>query len=82
VAGFFIDIAVKDPGNPGQYLMGIECDGASYHSMKSTRDRDRLRQNILEQKGWCIRRIWSTDWYKNPEVVIQPIIQELKEMMS
>jgi len=82
VAGFFIDIAVKDPGNPGQYLMGIECDGASYHSMKSTRDRDRLRQTILEQKGWCIRRIWSTDWYKNPGVIIQPIIQELKEMMS
>jgi len=78
VAGFFIDIAVKEPENPGRYLMGIECDGAAYHSIKSTRDRDQLRQKILEQKGWRIRRIWSADWYKNPEIELQPIIKELK----
>src|SRR5690606_36538318 len=47
VAGFFIDIAVIDPGRPGRYLMGIECDGATYHSAKSVRDRDRLRQAVL-----------------------------------
>ena len=66
VAGFFIDIAVLDPGKPGRYLMGIECDGATYHSAKSTRDRDRLRQTILERLGWNIRRIWSVDWFKKP----------------
>jgi very-short-patch-repair endonuclease len=63
VAGFYIDVAVVDPGNPGRYLMGIECDGATYHSAKSVRDRDRLRQTILERLGWRIRRIWSTDWF-------------------
>jgi superfamily I DNA and/or RNA helicase len=77
VAGFFIDIAVRDPNNPGLFLMGIECDGASYHSAKSVRDRDRLRQAILERLGWRIRRIWSTDWYKNPKAQLQPIIREL-----
>jgi very-short-patch-repair endonuclease len=82
VAGFFIDIAVVDPGNPGRYLMGIECDGATYHSAKSVRDRDRLRQSILERLGWRIRRIWSTDWFKNPHAELQPIIRELHELKT
>ncbi|WP_193222345.1 DUF4011 domain-containing anti-phage protein Hhe [Alkalilimnicola sp. S0819] len=82
VAGFYIDLAVKDPGNPGRYLMGIECDGATYHSAKSVRDRDRLRQEILEGLGWRIRRIWSTDWYKNPEAEIIPILRELESLKS
>jgi very-short-patch-repair endonuclease len=63
VAGFFIDLAVKHPSKNGPYLLGIECDGASYHSAKSARDRDRLRQEILENLGWKIYRIWSTDWF-------------------
>lgn len=82
VAGFFIDIAVKDPGNPGRYLMGIECDGATYHSAKSVRDRDRLRQAILERLGWRIRRIWSTDWFKNPQAELLPIIRKLHELKT
>lgn len=82
VAGFFIDIAVVDPGNPGRYLMGIECDGATYHSAKSVRDRDRLRQGILERLGWHIRRIWSTDWYRNPQAELQPIIRELNKLKN
>jgi len=82
VAGFFIDVAVVDPGNPGRYLMGIECDGATYHSAKSARDRDRLRQTILERLGWNIRRIWSTDWFKNPHGELTPIIRELHKLKS
>ena len=65
VAGFFIDLAVKHPTQPGKFLLGIECDGATYHSGRSARDRDRLRQEILENLGWKIHRIWSTDWFKN-----------------
>lgn len=82
VAGFFIDAAVIDPGRSGYYLMGIECDGATYHSAKSTRDRDRLRQSILERLGWRIRRIWSTDWYKNPAGTLAPILKELDDLKS
>ncbi len=66
-AGYFIDLAVKDPERPGRYLLGIECDGATYHSAKSARDRDRIRQEVLEGLGWRIHRIWSTDWFRFPE---------------
>ena len=82
VAGFFIDLAVKDPVRPGRFLMGIECDGATYHSAKSARDRDRLRQDILEDLGWNISRIWSTDWFKNPEACLIPIVQELESLKT
>ncbi len=82
VAGFFIDVTVVDPGNPGRYLMGIECDGATYHSAKSSRDRDRLRQTILERLGWRVKRIWSTDWFKNPRGELGPIIRELHKLKS
>lgn len=67
VAGFFIDLAVVDPESSGRYLLGIECDGATYHSAASARDRDRLRQEILETHGWTIHRIWSTDWFQRPQ---------------
>ncbi|HEV2652882.1 MAG TPA: DUF3320 domain-containing protein, partial [Rhizomicrobium sp.] len=52
---------------PGRYLLGIECDGAQYHAARSARDRDRLRQSVLEDHDWIIHRIWSTDWYLRPE---------------
>ena len=67
IAGYFIDLGVKDSKRPGRYLLGIECDGATYHSAKSARDRDRSRQEVLEEKGWRIHRIWSTDWFRHPE---------------
>jgi very-short-patch-repair endonuclease len=64
--GFYIDLAVVDPERPGRYVLGIECDGALYHSARSARDRDRLRQQVLEAVGWRLHRIWSTDWFRNP----------------
>ncbi|MFK3976465.1 DUF4011 domain-containing anti-phage protein Hhe [Shewanella vesiculosa] len=82
VAGYFIDLAVQDPGQPGRYLMGIECDGATYHSAKSARDRDRLRQSVLEGLGWNIQRIWSTDWFKNPQAQLNPIIELLHQLKT
>jgi len=66
-AGFYLDLAIIHPEQPGRYALGIECDGASYHSSRSARDRDHLRQAVLEDRGWRIHRIWSTDWFKDPE---------------
>jgi superfamily I DNA and/or RNA helicase/very-short-patch-repair endonuclease len=66
VAGYRIDIGVRHPNYPYGYLLGIECDGATYHSSQDARERDRLRQEILEQLGWTIYRIWSTDWFRDP----------------
>lgn len=65
--GFRIDMALKHPQRPGEFCLGIECDGATYHSSKTARDRDRIRQSVLEHLGWNITRIWSTDWIRNPE---------------
>ncbi len=75
VAGFFVDLGVVDPEKPGRYLLGIECDGASYHSSRWARDRDRLRQQVLEDKGWIIHRIWSADWFQRPS-------EELRKAMG
>ncbi len=82
VSGFFIDLAVVDPHKPTRFLMGVECDGATYHSAKSARDRDRLRQEILERLGWRIRRIWSTDWFMNPQAELRPILEELNRLKT
>lgn len=73
VAGYRIDIGVYHPQYPFGYLLGIECDGATYHSSKAARERDRLRQEILEQLGWTIYRIWSTDWFRDPATQIKQL---------
>lgn len=65
-SGYRIDMAVKHPTISGIYVLGIECDGAAYHSARTARERDRLRQDVLEHMGWKIYRIWSTDWIKDP----------------
>ncbi len=64
-AGYRVDLAIVSPKFPGRYILGIECDGVKYHSSPVARDRDRLRQQILEGLGWNLYRIWSTDWYRN-----------------
>lgn len=63
-SGYRIDLGLKLP-NSSDYVLAIECDGATYHSLKNARDRDRLRQEILERMGWKFYRIWSTDWFRN-----------------
>ena len=79
VSGFFIDLAVIDPDNPGSYLLGIECDGATYHSARSARDRDRLRQQILEAQGWRIHRIWSTDWFQREASEVKRVLEAISQ---
>ena len=66
-SGFRIDLGLKIP-NSSDYVLAIECDGATYHSSRNARDRDRLRQEILERMGWKFYRIWSTDWFRNKSV--------------
>jgi hypothetical protein len=78
-AGFFIDIAVIDPVKPGKYILAVECDGASYHSSATARDRDRLRQHVLENMGWKFHRIWSTDWFRMPKEQIEKLREKHKK---
>ncbi len=65
-SGYRIDMAVKHPTLDGRFVIGVECDGATYHSSRTARERDRLRQSVLEDMGWKFHRIWSTDWIKDP----------------
>ncbi|HEX6813150.1 MAG TPA: DUF3320 domain-containing protein [Planctomycetota bacterium] len=65
-SGYRIDLAIVDPAVPGRYLLGIECDGAAYHSAATARDRDRLRASVLMGLGWRLHRIWSTDFWQDP----------------
>ena len=89
VAGYFVDIGVRHPDWPHGYVLGVECDGATYHSAKSARDRDRLRQQVLEDLGWKLHRIWSTDWFNDPRkeaerlrAVIAETLAELKSRVA
>lgn len=81
-SGYRIDLGVVDPRAPGRYLVGIECDGRSYHSGATARDRDRLRQHVLEGLGWRIYRIWSTDWWLNPEAEVDKVVARLQEILA
>jgi very-short-patch-repair endonuclease len=66
-SGYWIDFAAQHPTRPGQMVLAIECDGATYHSSATARDRDRLRQEHLERLGWTFHRIWSQDWFYRHE---------------
>jgi very-short-patch-repair endonuclease len=73
-AGFRIDIGVREPSYSNAYVLGVECDGATYHSALWARERDRLRQQVLESKGWRLHRIWSTDWFNRPDAELRKLL--------
>jgi very-short-patch-repair endonuclease len=81
-SGYRVDIGVVDPRAPGRYLLGVECDGATYHSAATARDRDRLRQHVLESLGWRIHRIWSTDWWLDPQRELEKLVSKLEELVN
>ena len=81
VSGYRIDIGVVDPNEPGRYLAGIEADGAQYHGSKTARDRDRLRQRVLEGKGWTLLRVWSPDWWREHEAVTERLDKALRALL-
>jgi hypothetical protein len=68
-----VNLAISDPAKPGRFLLGIECDGAQFHSSRSARDRDRLRQQVLEAHGWIIHRVWSADWYLRAQAEMKKV---------
>ncbi len=78
IAGFFIDLAVADPERPGRYILGIECDGDAYHRSLSARDRDRLRQAVLEDHGWIMHRIWGADWFQRPQEQLGKVVAAIE----
>jgi superfamily I DNA and/or RNA helicase/very-short-patch-repair endonuclease len=79
-SGYRIDLGVVNSDRPGEFLLGIECDGESYHSSPTARDRDRLRQQVLERLGWKIYRIWSTDWFRNKPVQVRLLMERITQL--
>lgn len=72
-SAYRIDLGIVDPSAPGRYLLGVECDGATYHRAATARDRDKLRQAILAGLGWKLHRVWSTDWWHDPEAEFEKL---------
>ena len=81
-AGYRVDLGIRHADWPHGYIAGIECDGASYHSSRSARDRDRLREEILNGLGWTLHRIWSTDWFSNPYAERDRVEEFLKKRLA
>ncbi|MGH4124815.1 MAG: DUF559 domain-containing protein [Clostridium sp.] len=81
VSGYKIDLAVYDRLS-SKYILGIECDGAAFHSSKSARERDIYRQRYLESRGWNIIRIWSKDWWTSPQREVERIVNRVGEIIE
>jgi len=82
VSGYRVDLGVRHPDCSAVYLAGVECDGAAFHSAKSARDRDRLRESVLRGKGWEIIRVWSTDWFANADLQTDRLVSELRRLAA
>lgn len=81
-SAFRVDLAVVHPDAPGAYLTGIECDGATYHRSATARDRDKLREQVLRGLGWEIIRVWSTDWWIDPEGTLEKLDEKLRSLLE
>ncbi|MBV2131589.1 DUF4011 domain-containing protein [Pseudomonas sp. MAP12] len=82
VSRFRIDLGVVDPDAPGRYLAGIECDGATYHRSATARDRDKIRESVLRGLGWEILRLWSTDYWLDPQGTLDKLDQQLRRLLE
>jgi hypothetical protein len=76
-----IDFAIRHPKN-NKYVLAVEADGWTYHSSPYARERDWLRQDVLERKGWSFVRVWSTDWWDNPEREIKKILDAYQSAIN
>ena len=74
-----IDFALVDPENRDRYMLALECDGDPYYMARTARDRDRLRQQVLERMGWHFHRVWSTAWFRYPQGEITKIRAKLQK---
>jgi very-short-patch-repair endonuclease len=82
VSGYRIDLGVRHPDHPDRYLAGIECDGATYHRSRSARDRDRLRETVLSDLGWHLLRVWSTDWFDDPDAETETLVRRIEALRA
>lgn len=82
ISGFRIDLGIRHPDLAGAYLAGVECDGATYHSAATARDRDKVREQVLTGLGWKILRVWSTDWWFDAKGCADRLHAELESLLE
>lgn len=82
VSSFRIDLGIVNPDAPGKYLVGVECDGATYHRSATARDRDKIREQVLVNLGWDIIRIWSTDWWIDAEGSLEVVDRKISKLLE
>jgi very-short-patch-repair endonuclease len=81
-SAYQIDLAIRDPRDSARYVLGIECDGATYHAAKTARDRDLLREHVLKDLGWRLYRIWSTDWFRDRERTLDAAVKAIERALQ
>lgn len=82
VSRFRIDLGIVHPDYPGDYLVGVECDGASYHSAATARDRDKVRAAVLDGLGWRLVRVWSTEWWVDKHGALQKLNAQIESLLE
>ena len=82
VSAYRVDLGIVHPDFPGVYLAGVECDGAMYHSSAFARERDKIRQSVLEGLGWTLFRVWSTDWWTNSPKALEKLDRALSTCLE
>ncbi|WP_017348380.1 DUF3320 domain-containing protein [Pantoea sp. A4] len=82
VSRFRIDLGIVHPDKPGDYLVGVECDGVTYHSAATARDRDKVRSAILQGLGWKLLRLWSTEWWIDKESALDRLDVAIKSLLE
>jgi very-short-patch-repair endonuclease len=82
VSRFRIDLGIVHPDRPGDFLVGVECDGATYHRAATARDRDKVRAVILEGLGWTLFRVWSTDWWVDQTGSISRLHRQIVDLLE
>ena len=82
VSAYRVDLGIVHPDFPGVYLAGVECDGAMYHSSAYARERDKIRQSVLEGLGWTLLRVWSTDWWTHSAKALEKLDRALSTCLE
>lgn len=77
-----MDVAVVDPRQPERYLLGIQLDGAVYRGARTTRDREIAQQGVLKGLGWKLTRLWTVDWWDNPQKELRRLEKLLKDLQK
>lgn len=74
-----VDIGVVNPANPAEYILGVLCDGHNYYTAKTSRDREIVQADVLRLLGWNIHKVWTIDWWENPQKTVSDILSAIKQ---